>query len=200
MNIFTIFKKKESSKDDVKNEPLYDEEVELKKVSQKIKNDMLKQRQQWDLAQMRLEAEQKRQELADLIEEQKDERYMRKLERKARIEELKQQLLDDEEEEDDDGEEMSADQMFFKFLDRLAKKKESPVEQNMTIPNALVEEPRVGIISKESMITRWNALPAPYKAMAKNMSDDDLRAYLINEMPSLDRESLDTAISVVRSN
>lgn len=206
MAFFDIFRKKEPAQEDAKIAPLFDEETELKKQSQKIKNDMLKQRQQWDLAQMRLEAEQKRLELAELIEEQKDERYMRKLERKARIEELEDQLLGDKKDDDDDDEEMSADQMFFKFLDRVAAKHQNqgaaaPANHDFmsqSLP-AIEESPR-GTISYDAIKQRWDSLPANYKAMAKAMTDDQLRAYLINEMPQADADTLSKAIQVVRTN
>lgn len=214
MALFGIFGKKQP----VEKTQEIDELKELRKEEAKIRAQHQREKMRLDLEKMRLDAQREKAELEDQLQEQRLERQIRSMERQVRMRDLQEELFGDEEDDDPQGD--SPESMLFGLMNNIIKKnnsqspatpytgnvpmfanENSPTAQPVTLnSSSAVEEQPKGVITYDAILQRWNTLPATYKAMAKNMTDDQLKAYLINEMPEATPQVLEMAIQVVRRN
>lgn len=182
-----------------------DEETVLKKDMQRQKNQMVKEELKARIEAFKLEAEQKRLELQEQIEDQREDRYLRRLERQVRRAELEEELYGDDEEDEQKGD--SPEAMLFSFLNNLMKRKQPQgtnngfaIDMPSSLPQPEPQQMQPTQLSPERIKQIWNNLPEQYKAIAKNLSDEDLKRYIMNEMPTIDAVSLDQAVAIVRTN
>lgn len=208
IQFWKIFQKKTPPK--VETEILVeDEETILKRESQREKNNLMREKLRIDIEKMKMDSAKARADLAAQLEEQRDEQYMRKLERKARIRDLEDELFGEDDDEDL-PQEASPESMLFSFLNTVMKKQgnASPTRYQFAIdvpsqpaPSPVaVEESQQVTLSQDRINQIWATLPPAHREAAKRLSDDDLRTYLINQMPNIDAESIERAIQTVRNS
>jgi len=206
MALFDIFRKKAVKTEVTIKEPEYDEDAHLLKLANREKNALLRQRMQIDLQNMRLEAQRKQQELEEDIADQREERQLRRLERQARRAEIEAELFG-EDEEDDVPKDASPESMLFSFLNTVMKKQSPTMRSShqfaIEVPSVTqspppVAEPEAVTLSPSKITEIWSSLSPQHKSIAKQMSDDDLRTYIISEVPNIDQQSLNVAIQTVR--
>jgi len=205
MSIIDIFRKKQPPKEVVVLDPIVDEEAVAKKQAQREKSQLVREQMRIELEKLRLESQREKMRIEEDLEDAREERYIRRLERQARRAELEAELYGDDEE---DVKEATPEAMLFSFLKDLKKKDQGGMHyEGISIHNptpALVDMSpplqQVQSVSRADIDKIWANLSPEYKAIAKTMTDEDLRRYIIGDLPNIDQDSLNYAIMLARSN
>jgi hypothetical protein len=190
-----LFKKPEKEMAQDTEVEIIDEETLQKRSVQADINRRNKQIKDTQYEIMRIKAEQERLEAVESLEELKEEKYLRRLERQARRQELEAQILGDDDEETADTPEM----LFMSILGK-AMNKNPTQAADMGGYETSPQVSSVVAIADDKILNIWTNLSAEQKAIAKHMSDDQLRAYIIGQIPQIDAPTVDKAIKIVRTH
>jgi len=191
MSIFDFFRREQ---------PQITESYDEKKQLQREKESLTRERQRADMALWKLEAEKKKIQLEEELEEMREERELRRMEREVKRAELEEVLYGSDEPEGD-----TPEAMLIGLLSRVLTKNSPPTgAAPNTAPfgsmsSSPAEEQGNMTLSADKLAEMWQQLPPQYKTIAKSMTDDELKTYIINQMPNIDAASLQKAVSVVRS-
>jgi hypothetical protein len=86
------------------------------------------------------------------------------------------------------------------FMGILAKGQINPQTQPQQQAQPQQAAPTMGVsYSDEQLKETWNLVPDNYKNIARQMSDDNLRGYIISKQPDMDADSISRAIKLVRA-
>lgn len=186
MAFFDIFRK--TAKTEIVDEQ--DDEIESKKAYNRSTYRAMQERKHLELENIKLEAAKRREELEDELDEIRHEREVRRLEREVRMQEALERLQPEEEEIEGD----SPETLLISLLSRVMNK--APSQS----PAQVVENPPKPVtFSPEKVKNIWDGLSDTEKAIAKRMTDEQIRDYLINQIPNIDKDSIEKAIAVVRA-
>jgi len=168
MGIFDIFKKKQKD-----NRVNYDFEQEDRELSLKIR------RQKAELKQLEMQ----RQTELDRLEYEK-----RKIQIEQELEELRGVSFDEEEETGD-----SVDNTLITLLAGIFAKNNSSVS-----PPPIQQKPASVTLTNEQITEYLDSIPKPALKIAKNWNDEQLSKFLETQMPNLETETINRAISLFR--
>jgi len=184
-----LFGKKQDKKADSNEDlALFDPVKEEKAQIRKEQADLMRQKVKLDLEAHRLELEVKKQEMEMELERLKFEREIMQQERMQKWQELVGG--DDDEEEGD-----TLDSALIKILGRAF----TPQQASAPVTTPAPAPVQVVSLTHQQIKAQLDSLPANYKEMAKQMSDEDLRRFAIEQIPNIDAESTQRVVEVVRS-
>lgn len=187
MGILDIFRTKQAEK----NAEIV-EEADDGREMQRAVNRSSAERRRIDLENWKLEALRKKEELEDELEEARAERHLRRLEREARIRQLEQELTAEDEPEGD-----SPEMLLMSMLAKTFNKSQSPATGSTSEGSS---SPQPVAFSPEKIKQIWENMPPAHREIAKKMTDEQLRLYIINNIPNIDAQSVETAIVTVRGS
>lgn len=168
------------------------EEVELREARKRQtreKSELVRQRYMADLELARLETLARKEELQTQIE-------LARMERQAALEERRAQLFGDDD-SDEDG--ANPDTLLIRLFSQIVQAKQ-PVQPAPAYSPPTTDAPLPSVVSltKEQIQQKWATLPSYIQDQARNMSDDQLRDWVINEIPNIDAHSVARVVQVVR--
>jgi len=188
MALFDFLRKKEKTEILVEN----DEELEQKRSYSRMSSQAMQERKRLELDNIRLEAAKRKEELEEELEEIRHEREVRRLEREVRMQEALERLSPEDAEEIEGD---SPESLLIGLLSKVMTK--NPQSQS---PAAVAENPPQPVtFSSDKVKQIWENMTEQQKIIARQLSDDQIRDYLINQIPNIDKATLDQAIAVVRA-
>lgn len=170
----------------LKKEENFDPDQDLEKLN---RTELLKLKHRLQREEMMLNAELRRMEMEKRKIEQQNELTMLRQERDR----LMQQLRDDED-DDDDGDDY--EDMFGSIIKAAFSQQKPPVSAPVSVTSP-PEQTGVSF-SDEQIRQKWGGLLPHYKAIARRMSDEELKEFVMGQVPNITQESLNKVIEVVR--
>lgn len=131
----------------------------------------------------------RRQKAEIKIKEMQLEAEIKRREQELRLQELEEQLGDFNDEEEEEGN--SPEAMLMQMFAPLIASRLSPQQPTPAAPASLE-------VSREKLLQIYDELPNYVKKIAKKMSDEDIRTFIIGKVPNASKATIDEAIAIIR--
>jgi len=144
-----------------------------------------------------------RKQKLEILQAEKELKLLEIQREKELIQQDIQDLIGDDEEEQSPFEKMLIpilQPMLMKMNNPQSQQvQESPHYQNN---NSFVSSPELvgNTLSNDELQILWNKLPENYKKYVKRMNDEELRVFIISQVPAINRETIQRAINLIHSN
>jgi len=133
------------------------------------------------------------------LEELRINHQIEMMERRADLEQLKELLSDSGKQESGNIEEAALMMLLSKFANTQPHAN-TPAPVTPTQQNTISPPEDAGVhYSDEQLKNYWDSMPKFVKKLAKNMTDEQLGAEISSRMPSMDDDSINRAIGIIRN-